>query len=60
MQINVTVYSEKESFTMSADEAAAAVLTALGGDPTKDSCSVTLSWTPETGAAGTISGLPTP
>jgi hypothetical protein len=56
IQVNVTITSD-DQWTMSGDEAAAAVLDALGGDPDKDLCSVMVHGS---GQAGTQPAPPTP
>jgi len=54
MQINCSVtYSAGDDVTMSADEAAEAVLKALAGDESIDSCFVTFS-VREVGQAGAV------
>ena len=50
-----------DSLKVTADKAAAAVLKALGGDPEKDHCIVSVMAVPEAGTAGTMPvATPTP
>jgi hypothetical protein len=43
-----------ETFSHTADAAAQLVFDALGGDPTTDHCSVSISILPDTGTAGAL------
>lgn len=59
MQINVQVnLRDGDSFLYTADAAAAQVLAALGANPTKDACAVTINQF-STGDAGTPQPPPT-
>jgi hypothetical protein len=61
MNVSCTIQmTAGESFGQSADQAAAAVLEALGGDPKDDQCTVTVVSTPEMGSAGSQPGLTEP
>lgn len=54
MIISTTVQlGEGDSFLYTPEAAAAQVLAALGGDPTNDYATVTVSMVPTTGGAGT-------
>jgi hypothetical protein len=50
--VTATLAEGDELLPMTSDEAAAAVLAALKGDPKKDTCQFTLVYTPPAGVAG--------
>jgi hypothetical protein len=52
IQVNIQL-GEGDSFAYTPDAAAAQVLAALGGNPTKDYCTANVSMQPTTGDAGT-------
>jgi hypothetical protein len=61
MQIQtVVMLDEDDSFAYTPDAAAAQVLAALGGNPTKDYATCTIQMSPNKGEAGTTPPWPPP
>jgi len=61
MVITTTVQLEgDDAFAYTPDAAAAQVLAALGGNPTKDVAHVTVSMPASTGSAGSVPDIPPP
>ena len=61
MNVSCTIQTaEGDSFTLSPNEAAAAVLKALGGKTKSDMCTVTVVAAPQIGGVGTTPALTEP